>query len=385
MAPDFLPDPAWLMPGNGYLIDFLIALVFFTAVTYAVLGRRLGHRRAAAAASAALGFALSLAMVAWEVQTGRRIADLGPIAVGLAVIVLALVVYHTMRQIGGRWAGVLTAVGAAALIGQVLSLPGLSNLLNGVVLPLAGIGLMTAGLIRLMHDRHTAFPSQPVQGVAPWGSRQPSPSQNTTIQQALDDQRDLEDTKQQVHAIDDIHRITGRIEETLRQADRMGKELPAQPELARLIRRQLDSLLPASQEITRRLAQLRSHTELVRRGHLGKIRRLAPQVPKLDPRAAREASKELRDVYEQASLGQRLDRLDRAAVLTQQRITQTVEEVRRSLDAARYHEAASSLHRAQHLGHQARKLIDQIDKQYKHILKLAIDAARQARKNEAAV
>jgi len=383
MAQEFLPDPAWLLPGNGYLIDFLISLVFFTAVVYAVLGRRLGHRRAAAAASAALGFALSLGLVAWQVQNGRRIADLGPIAVGFAVIVLALVVYHTMRQIGGRWAGVLTAVGAAALIGQVLSLPGLANLLNGVVLPLAGIGLMTAGLIRLMHDRHTQSSTHPIQG-APWTGRQPSPARNPTIQQALDDQRELEDTKQQVHAIDDIHRITGRIEQALRQSDRLVKDLPAQPELARLIRQRLDTLLPASQEITRRLAQLRAHTEMARRGHLAKIRRLAPQIPKLDPASARAASQQLRDLYTEVGLGQRLARLDQAAALAEQQITQTIATVRQSLDAARYHEAASALHKAEHLGRQVRKLIDRIDKEHKRVLGLAIDAAKQARTPEAA-
>lgn len=376
MTSGFLPDPAWLLPGNGYLIDFLIALVFFTAVVYAVLGRRLGHRRAAAAASAAMGFALSLALIAWEVQTGRRIADLGPIAVGLAVIVLALVVYHTMRQIGGRWAGVLTAVGAAALIGQVLSVPGLSGLLNGVVLPLAGIGLMTAGLIRLMHDRHARSPNQAAAD-ASWRNDQFARSRNPSIQQSIEEQRELEDTKQQVHAIDDIHRITGRIEQALSHAARLGKELPAQPELARLIRQQLDTLLPASQEITRRLAQLRAHTELMRRGHLGKIRRLVPQVPKLDPPASRAASQQIRDLYKQCNLDQRLDRLDQAAVMTQQRITQTVEQVRQLLDAGRYQDAASSLHRAEHLGRQARKLIDQIDYQQKRVLALAIDAAKQ--------
>ncbi len=369
-----MPDPAWLMPGSGYLIDFLIALVFFTALAFAVLGRRLGHARAGAAASAALGFALALGLAAWEVNTGWRISDIGPIAAGFGLIVIALVIYHAMKKIGGQWAGVLIALGSASLIGQVLSLPGLSNLLHGVVLPLVGIGLLAAGMMRLSHHHQTPYPNvSPSNAITPAPIAVPAPN----------DLEEVRDSQEQVHAIDDVHRLADRIERTLSDTDRYGRALPAHPDLARLIRQQVDAVLPATQQITRQLAELRAHTELVRRGHLAKIRRLAPVVPKLDPTAARLASKRLRDLYDEASLGQRLERLDQAAAATEQRITQTITSVRQSLDAARYHEAASALRRAELLGRQAKKLIAQIDKQQKRVLALAIDAAKQSKEQEA--
>lgn len=374
MANPLLPDPAWLLPGSGYLIDFLIALVFFTALAYAVLARRLGHARSAAAASAALGFALSLGLVAWEIKGGWRIADLGPIAAGFALIIIAAVVYHAMQKVGGRWAGVLTALGAAALIGQVLSLPGLSGLFHGVLLPLAGIGLLAAGVMRLMHHQQSFSPllstptDVPLQTPRAWSP----PTHNS--QAPIDEVRESQD---QVHAIDDVHRLADRIERSLSDAERWGRALPAQPDLARLIRQHLATLLPATQDITRQLAQLRAHTEVVRRGHLARIRRLAPELPRLDPVAARAASQRLRDLYKEARLGERIDRLDRAAVLAEQQITQTLQVVNQLLDAARYDEAASRLHQAARLGKQAGKLIHQIQKQQKHVLALAIDAARQ--------
>lgn len=313
-------------------------------------------------------------MVAWEINSGWRIADLGPIAAGFALIIIAAVVYYAMQKVGGRWAGVLTALGAAALIGQVLSLPGLSGLFHGVLLPLAGIGLLAAGVMRLMHHQQSFSPLRSAPFDVPLQSPLASSPTYNSAQAPVDEVRESQD---QVHAIDDVHRLADRIERSLSDAERWGRALPAQPDLAKLIRQHLATLLPATQDITRRLAQLRAHTERVRLGHLAKIRRIAPQVPRLDPLAARAASQRLRDLYREARLGERIDRLDRAAVLAEQQITQTLQAVDQLLDAARYDEAASRLHQAARLGKQTRKLIHQIEKQQKHVLALAIDSARQ--------
>lgn len=51
---------------DSLLADFLIAFAFFTALSYAVLGRRFGQQRPAVVMSAALGVALALGLVWWE-------------------------------------------------------------------------------------------------------------------------------------------------------------------------------------------------------------------------------------------------------------------------------------------------------------------------------
>jgi cyanate permease len=50
------------------LPDLLLAFTFFTALTYAVLGRRFGQQRPAIAMSAAVGLALASGLVWWEHQ-----------------------------------------------------------------------------------------------------------------------------------------------------------------------------------------------------------------------------------------------------------------------------------------------------------------------------
>ena len=52
------------------LPDFVLAFTFFTALTYAVLGRRFGHQRPAIAMSAAVGLALASGLVWWEHRNG---------------------------------------------------------------------------------------------------------------------------------------------------------------------------------------------------------------------------------------------------------------------------------------------------------------------------
>ena len=105
---------------DGLLPDFVLAFTLFTALCYAVLGRAFGRERPAAAMSVALGLALAIGMVWWEMRAELSVRDLGPIAVGLALVVLAGVVYAATQRVGGNWAGAGTALGVCLMIGVLL-------------------------------------------------------------------------------------------------------------------------------------------------------------------------------------------------------------------------------------------------------------------------
>jgi hypothetical protein len=108
---------------GSYLPDFVLAFSFFTSVVYAVLGKRFEQQRPAIAMSAAIGFALSFGLVWWEQANDFSIKNLGPIAVGFAVLLLAFVMYQCIRQVGGSWAGAGITVGASIIIAQLLGIP----------------------------------------------------------------------------------------------------------------------------------------------------------------------------------------------------------------------------------------------------------------------
>ena len=99
---EYLALGDWL---DSFVPDFVLAFAFFTALIYAALGRRMGMQRPAIAVSAALGAALSAGLVWWEQANGLSIRNLGPIAVGFALIVLAGVIHQSIRHMGGNWPG----------------------------------------------------------------------------------------------------------------------------------------------------------------------------------------------------------------------------------------------------------------------------------------
>lgn len=107
---------------ESILPDFVLAFTFFTSLCYAVLSKRFGRQRPAIAMSAAIGFALAVGLIWWERSTGFSIKDLGPIAIGFAIIVLAFVMYQAIRQMGGSWAGAAIALGVSILIARLLEL-----------------------------------------------------------------------------------------------------------------------------------------------------------------------------------------------------------------------------------------------------------------------
>ncbi len=135
------------------LPDFVMAFTFFTSIAYAVLGKRFDHQRPAVVMSATIGLSLSVGLVWWEQQNGLSIRDLGPFAVGFAIIILASVMYQAIRQSGGTWAGVGIALGASLLVSRLL---GISWPVDAEIIQTITVVALIVGMLAfLMHtNRH---------------------------------------------------------------------------------------------------------------------------------------------------------------------------------------------------------------------------------------
>jgi hypothetical protein len=152
---EYLIHGDWL---DTILPDFVLSFVFFTALIYAVLGRRMGHQRPAVAASAALGAALAAGLVTWEQYNDLSIRHLGPIAAGFGLIVLAGVIYQSIRGIGGSWAGAGIAIGACLLVGWTIGVdwPARPEIVQTVM-----VVTLTVGVLAFMLHRRGAFAGAP--------------------------------------------------------------------------------------------------------------------------------------------------------------------------------------------------------------------------------
>jgi len=140
---------------ESYLPDFILSFSFFTSVVYVALGKRFEQQRPAIAMSAAIGFALSLGLVWWEQANDFSIKNLGPIAVGFAILLLAFVMYQCIRQVGGSWAGAGITIGASIIIAQLLGIP---VPIDPQIIQTIIVVALIFGLLAFMSHRHHLHP-----------------------------------------------------------------------------------------------------------------------------------------------------------------------------------------------------------------------------------
>jgi len=273
--------------------DFVLAFAFFTALAYAVLAKRFEKQRPAIAMSAAIGFALSIGLVWWEQANDLSIRNLGPTAVGFAIIILAFVMYQSIRQVGGSWAGAAIALGASILIAEVL----------GLRLPIAGQIIQTLvpialiiGVIAFLHHHH---------GHPALTRVRLEPRETTPDMSRLFRERHLS------HAIE--RRLNGIKERSRTLRDR--------PDEAADIAQQIKKMLPAEGYLTERMAQLRAKARQIRNGHVARLQETRHVFARLPTPAKKRAAAELTAGYNQIiGIDTRLERLDQAVAENEKRI-----------------------------------------------------------------
>jgi hypothetical protein len=285
------------------LPDFVLAFAFFTSICYAVLGKRFGHQRPAIAMSATIGFALSVGLVWWEQANEFSIRDLGPIAIGFAIIILAFVMYHAIGQVGGSWAGAGIALGASILIAKVLEL----NIpLDREVIQTVMIVALIVGILSFLSHRHYNYPK--LQYSRPF---------------VKDIRHDMSDLYRNKH-------LSNRLTKKMKDIRHEAKTLEEHPEENRDILLQLRKILPAEGWLTQRMAQLRAKAHRIRNGHIARLQETRHLVAKLPTSTKKKVSTELADRYRHIiGIDTRLQRLDRAVAENERRIYQLTREAQK--------------------------------------------------------
>jgi len=96
-APMYGFDVAGIYERFDLMIDSFILLILFLGVTQFSLGRHFGRDRSGRAVIIGVGLSLALAAIFFEYRTGWRIVNLGPLAIAIFSIVLAILIYQIVR------------------------------------------------------------------------------------------------------------------------------------------------------------------------------------------------------------------------------------------------------------------------------------------------
>lgn len=356
------PDSLSLFPIGRFfeslLPDFILAFMFFTALVYAVLGRKFDHQRSAVAMSVAVGLALSMGLVWWEAQSGLSVRNLGPIAIGFAVILLGMIMFQGIRQTGGSWAGAGIAMGASILIAWILGVDW--PIAPAVIQSLAIVGLL-AGIIAFFLHRHV--PSSGYHWVP------------ANVQPELAGIR---------HDMSDLYedrRMDQRVGDALTHLRARTDSLSVHREQAPDFMAQLRRVLPAEGWLTERLAALRARAHVIRKGHLDRIDELHHVIGKLPREVRRKAEQELAARYDELHMDKRLERLDAAVAENERRIRDLTREAEAAVTHNDYRKLADLLDAARKLQTHNGKLFTLIE----HSEQRLIQASQRVAKDVSAV
>ena len=335
------------------LPDFVVAFAFFTSVSYAILGKRFGEQRPAIAMSAAIGFALAVGLVWWEEANNVSIKDLGAIAIGFAIIVLAFVIYHSIKQIGGSWSGAAISLGATIIIAKLLQ-PNIP-IPPEIVRTITVIAFFVGMLAFLSHTRRRANHS----------TRMPTKVPNI--------HHDMSDLYRGQHLSDQLVR-------KMRNVRRTTKTLTDRPQDAGNVIAQLRNMLPAEGYLTERMAQLRAKAHGIRHGHIAALEETRHVFASLPVSVKKKGAAELTARYSQLiDMDTRLERLDKAVAENEHRIKELTYQAQQY--TARYDnkKLSESLKAAEKLQHHNSRLFKIIERTERKLSVIAKTVAREVR------
>jgi len=335
------------------LADFILAFTFFTSACYAVLSKRFGAQRPAAAMSATIGLAFSVGLIWWERTTGFSIRNLGPVAIGFAIVAVAFVMYQAIRQIGGSWSGVAITLGVSILIARLLELH--IPIAEEVIQVVTMVALIVGILALVSYTRgHSVF-------VQPVRTRLPEVRHDMT-----DLYRDRNVSNQLAKKIKKLRKTADTFDEHPRQS------VDVLPQLKRM--------LPAEGYLTEKMAQLRAKAHRIRNGHIARLEETRQVFAGLPTSAKKKASAELAAKYKQIiGIDTRLERLDRAVAENERRIIELTRNAQRYASRYDHRQLTGCLKAAEKLQHHNSRLIKLIERTESKLSAVAKKVAQESR------
>jgi hypothetical protein len=334
--------------------DFVLAFAFFTSLVYAVLGRRFEQQRSAIAMSVSVGFALSIGLIWWEQANDLSIRNLGPIAIGFAILVLSFVMYQSIKHVGGIWAGASITIGACILIAQLLEVRAPVN--PEIIQTITIVALIVGTVAFLSHTHSNSFRIPRISGNLP------------------DFRHDMADLHRDRH-------LSDRLAKKMRSLRKEAGTLNERPQDTSNVLVQLKRMLPAQGCLTERMAQLRAKVHRIRNGHIARLEETREVFSRLPVSEKKKASADLAARYNQLiGIDARLERLDKAVAETEQRIrglTRKAQEYTTSYDHQKLYNCIKDAENLQHHNSRLFKIISRTENRLAAIAKGIAEEAKR--------
>jgi hypothetical protein len=346
MNPETLLHVPWL---GSLLPDFVLAFAFFTAVSYSTLYDRFKHRSTVVIA-VALGLALSLGLIWWERENNLSLLHLGPLALAIFFLVLALALFPALKKAGGLWAGILLTAAVLFLVAQPfqITLP----IDPARIFTTMGVILIFGFLLLLIHKSKPFYSPPTLPAVKP-------------------DQPSLNRQFRERHLSDQLsRRMSGLKKEARSLIDR--------PEDVSDIAKQIQQMLPAQGYLTEKMAQLRAKAHQIRHGHIARLEETKQVFQSLPTSAKKKAAGELVLRYNQMiGIDTRLERLDQAVAENEKRIRQLTLLARKQVRQNDHQKLYYTFKSAEKLQKHNSRLFKIIDRTEKKLSALAQQIAQQ--------
>jgi len=324
------------------LPDFVLAFTLFTSICYAVLGKRFGQQRPSIAMSAAIGFALAVGLVWWEQAN-----------IGFAVIVLALVMYQAIRQIGGSWSGAAITLGVSILIARLLEL----NIpIDEEVIQVVTMVALIVGILALVSY---------TRGHPAYSQRVPA-----RLPQVRHDMTDLYRDRQ----------VSNQITKKMKKLRKTTDTLKERPQKTVDVLPQLKRMLPAEGFLTEKMAQLRAKAHQIRNGHIARLEETRQVFAGLPTSARKKVSAELVVRYKQIiGIDARLERLDKAVAENERQIIELTRKAQQYASRYDHRQLTDCLKAAEKLQHHNSRLLKLIQRTQAKLSAVAGKVAEQTR------
>jgi len=294
-------------------------------------------------------------LVWWEQQNGLSIRNLGPVAIGFAVILLGMVMFQGIRQTGGSWAGAGIAFGGSILVAWVLGFqwPVASEIIQAIA-----VVALTVGVLAFLLHSH---------GIT-------KPGINICPVTANNDQTDIRHDMSNLYNDD---KVGQRLEAGFGQLRQQAKSLAEHPQYATDMAEQIRRILPAEGWLTRRLAKLREHAHLIKKGHLHRIDELKDAMKNMPAAMKKTLKTQLHETIRELHIDKRLERLDKAVAENERRIRNLTIEAGQALGKQDYAHLDNILKDAERLQFHNDKLFKTIMRTEKKLFKAAAEITKK--------